>query len=262
MYSDLLFYLAFYSFLGWCIETIYKTITEKRFVNSGFLYGPFCPIYGFGAIIMILCLSKIKNNILAVFLASTFLLTVWEYIVGVLLEKIFKTKYWDYSHLKFNINGRVCLKNSIYWGILGVIFTFLVHSFVQNQVEMINDNILIRINIIIYVIFITDVIISVTKTLLMDKNIEKLNEITEKIKEKVNELKTQKKNGKDYTESMALDISNLKEKQSKLKMKIYKLIVRLKSAFPTMKSETISKFISQKIDIKNIRNKMRKNKGE
>ena len=103
-------YLIIYSFLGWVLESVSKTISQRKWVNSGFLKGPLCPIYGFGAIIMVLCLSFLKENIVILFIAAFIVLSVWEYIVGFFLEKVFKTKYWDYSNIKFNIHGRVCLK--------------------------------------------------------------------------------------------------------------------------------------------------------
>ncbi len=257
MHSKILLYFAIYSFLGWCVESIYKSILDKKLVNSGFLYGPFCPIYAFGAIIMALILTKLPNNVFIIFISSTILLTVWEYIVGVLLEKIFKTKYWDYSHLKFNINGRVCLKNSIYWGLLGVAFTFVIHPFIKQYVDMIPEKTLTYVNIVVYTVLITDVVISVTRILFIDKKIQQIHEIGDKIKEKINELKQQDIMGKVSNESITLAITQLKKQQAVLKIKLYKLIIRLKRAFPTMQSETISKFINQKIDLANIRKKLR-----
>ncbi len=257
MHSKILLYFAIYSFLGWCVESIYKSILDKKLVNSGFLYGPFCPIYAFGAIIMAWILTKLPNNVFIIFISSTILLTVWEYIVGVLLEKIFKTKYWDYSHLKFNINGRVCLKNSIYWGLLGVAFTFVIHPFIKQYVDMIPEKTLMYVNIVVYTVLITDVVISVTRILFIDKKIQQIHEIGDKIKEKINELKQQDIMGKVSNESITLAITQLKKQQAVLKIKLYKLIIRLKRAFPTMQSETISKFINQKIDLTNIRKKLR-----
>ncbi len=257
MHSKILLYFAIYSFLGWCVESIYKSILDKKLINSGFLYGPFCPIYAFGAIIMALILTKLPNNVFIIFISSTILLTVWEYIVGVLLEKIFKTKYWDYSHLKFNINGRVCLKNSIYWGLLGVAFTFVIHPFIKQYVDMIPEKTLTYVNIVVYTVLITDVVISVTRILFIDKKIQQIHEIGDKIKEKINELKQQDIMGKVSNESITLAITQLKKQQAVLKIKLYKLIIRLKRAFPTMQSETISKFINQKIDLANIRKKLR-----
>lgn len=262
MHSKILFYFAIFSFMGWCLESIYKTIIEKKFINSGFLYGPFCPIYGFGAIIMMNTLGKLPQNPLVIFIAGTIFLTLWEYIVGVILEKIFHTKYWDYSHLKYNFQGRICLKNSIYWGILAVVFTFIIYPIAENLTAKIPSNILFYTNIIIYIGLIADVIITVTKMIFIDKKIEQLHEIGEMIKEKAEELKSMDVLEKVSVQNMVTVIANLKEEQAKIKKSLYRLITRLKNAFPTMQSETISKFINQKIDLKNIRNKIRRNKGE
>ena len=102
MNSDtILYFIAYfilYSFAGWLLESVSKSVIEKKFVNSGFLTGPLCPIYGCGAVIMMLCLSFLKDKPILLFFAAFFILSIWEYIVGVILEKLFKTKYWDYSH--------------------------------------------------------------------------------------------------------------------------------------------------------------------
>lgn len=258
MQTKILFYFALYSFLGWCLESVYKTILEKKFVNSGFLHGPFCPIYGFGAIIMIMLLQNLSNNIFLIFCISTIVLTIWEYLVSVLLEKVFKTKYWDYSDIKFNLQGRICLKNSIYWGILGIIFTIIIHPLIIGLVNFIPEYTLFYIDISIYIIIITDVIISVTKILFIDKKLQQLVEISDMIKEKITELKQNEKLGKGYKENIQDMIIDLKMQQDKLKIKLYKLIIRLKKAFPTMQSETINKLINSKIDLQLLRDKMRK----
>lgn len=263
MLNNILFYFIIYSFLGWCIESVYKTILEKKFINSGFLYGPLCPIYGFGAVILIILLNSIPHNIFLIFIVSVVILTIWEYMVGVLLEKIFKTKYWDYSDLKFNINGRICLKNSIYWGILGIIFAFVIHPLIEDITHMIPETKLFYINIGICIVILADVITTVNKILFIDRKIEQLHEISHKIKEKINELKNAEGLEKTAVQNLTNVLIELKQQQAILKRKIYKRIVRLKRAFPTMQlSETISKFMEQKIDLKKIGNKIRKNKGE
>ena len=89
----ILTYFILYSFLGWIMESVFRSICEKKLINTGFLKGPFCPIYGIGAIIMILILNSFKSNMIVLFIISMLVLTIWEYIVGYLLEKIFKTKY-------------------------------------------------------------------------------------------------------------------------------------------------------------------------
>ena len=254
-------YLIIYSFAGWVLESICKTIEQRKIVNSGFLYGPICPIYGFGAIIMILCLSSLKNNPILLFVAAFFVLSIWEYIVGVLLEKIFKTKYWDYSHLKFNIKGRVCLKNSIYWGLLGVVFIYFIHNFVKNYVMMIPLDILLYSNIIIGIGIIVDLIVSVVSITNFEKAISKVNELSDIIKDKLEELKELKdetkrrilENEQNTVENIEKAITELKLAQAKLKLKIYRKANHLKKAFPSIKSETITNLLNHKIDLKKLK---------
>lgn len=260
-------YLILYSFAGWVLESVSKTIEQRKFVNSGFLNGPFCPIYGFGAIIMILCLSFLKEKPILLFIAGFFILSIWEYVVGVFLEKVFKTKYWDYSYLKFNFQGRVCLKNSIFWGILGVLFICFLHPFIEKYVQLLPKSILLYINIIILIAILIDLVVSIIEILNLDTTISKLNQLGESIKEKVEELKDIKNKAKLKTESiekvsienMEAVIRELKIAQTKLKIRIYRQTSRLKKAFPSMKSESIATFLSQKIDLKklkeNIKNK-------
>ena len=160
---ELLTYFVIYSFAGWVMESIFRSILERKLINTGFLKGPFCPIYGIGAIIIYVFLSGFKENILLLFLAGFIVLSVWEYIVGMLLEKIFHTKYWDYSDHKFNIQGRVCLTNSIYWGILGVVFIHYIHPFVVSKLQLI-DSIYLEVAIYCSLILITtDAIITIVK---------------------------------------------------------------------------------------------------
>lgn len=254
-------YLILYSFLGWILESVAKTIEQRKFINSGFLNGPFCPIYGFGAIIMILCLSFLKDNIILLFIAAFFLLSTWEYIVGILLEKIFKTKYWDYSHLKFNFQGRVCLKNSIYWGILGVVFIKLVHPFIENHVLLISTNILLYIDIIITIAILIDTVVSVINVVNFESMTKKLNEMTDSIKDKAQELKVLTDKAKLKTEefeksnieSIEKVIKELRISQTKLKIRMYRQATRLRNAFPSMKSDTITQFLNQKIDLKKLK---------
>ncbi len=250
MNLKILLYFAIYTFLGWLIESIYRSIIEKKLINSGFLYGPFCPIYGFGSMIMILLLSRISENPIIIFFVSMITLTIWEYVVGVILEKVFKTKYWDYSDVKFNLNGRICLQNSIYWGIIGVLLLKIVHPLIiENLVNLIPENILLYINIVIYTIFTIDVIVTVSKFLFIDKKMQQLHEISTLIKEKIKELKNDK-SAKESKEEKQKIITNLKKKQDRIKIRTYRLIVRLKKAFPTMQSEPMNKFMEKYDKIK------------
>lgn len=255
MQNKIIFYFIIYSFLGWCLESVYKTIIFKKPTNSGFLYGSFCPMYGIGAVMMIV-LSKLSDNIIIIFLLSFVLFSVWEYIVAVILEKCFKTKYWDYSELKFNIKGRICLKNSFYWGLLGVILIYAIQPIVERLTNLISEQILLYISILLCIIISLDTIITITKLIVIDKKIKQIFEIGEAIKEKLAELKESTHLEKKYKESIQNIVEELKEKQNLLKFKIYKRIIRLKKSFPEMKSDNITKFMMQKISLEDIKNKI------
>ena len=121
----LLFFI--YSFLGWVCETVYCSIGGRRFVNRGFLNGPLCPVYGFGALIVVWAMQPFYKSVLLTFVAGVVLTSILEYITGWLLETLFHLKLWDYSERFLNINGRVCLKNSLMFGILAVVTVFYIH---------------------------------------------------------------------------------------------------------------------------------------
>lgn len=254
----IIMYFIVYSFLGWVMESILKTIIQKKPVNSGFLYGPFCPIYGFGAIIMFAFLQNFKENPILLFIIAFFVLSLWEYVVGWLLEKIFNTKYWDYSENKFNIKGRVCLMNSLFWGVLGVVFIIIIHPFIIEKIDIINTNDLLFLTITLGVIMIVDLIISIIKVKNITINLEKLKEITNSIKEKLEELEEKQLNKEIQLnkETLIQAIEELKYKQTKIKRKLIKQTSRLKKAFPSMKSEAIEKindFLKEKKE--NIKNR-------
>ena len=260
----MLTYIMIYSFCGWLLESISKSFWEKQWVNSGFLNGPICPIYGLGAILMIAALTPLKDNIILLFLAAFVLLSFWEYIVGIFLEKVFKTKYWDYSHLKFNFQGRICLKNSLYWGVLGVVFIRYIHPWVELQIGQVSTYLLTYLNIILYSIFIVDIVFSVMAVIHMESAMDKVNELGDSIKENLEELKhvrdTMPKKNMPATENIENIIKNLKFRQAKLKLKVYRQARRLRLAFPSMKSESITKLLNQKIDLETLKKAMKKEK--
>ena len=186
---ELTTYFIIYSFLGWVMESIFRSICERKIINTGFLRGPFCPIYGIGATIMFLFLEEFANKPLLLFFISIVILTVWEYVVGIFLEKVFNTKYWDYSNHKINFQGRICLTNSICWGILGVLFVEYIHPFVQETISRIDTNLLNYIMAIFFVIFVADTIASVIHVKNIKATLEYIENINKEIKEKLKEIR-------------------------------------------------------------------------
>lgn len=131
-FYNLIYFFTFYSFAGWCVEVLYYFKNEHRFVNRGFLYGPFCPIYGFGVVSLVILLNDYRNNIFILFFLGALLTTVLEYLTGFILEKTFKTKWWDYSDDPLNIHGRVCLLYSLIWGAGEVVIIRIVHPYIND----------------------------------------------------------------------------------------------------------------------------------
>lgn len=124
---EILWYFCIYSFLGWCLEVVFCSVNTGHWVNRGFLNGPVCPIYGFGMVIVLLCLTPLADNLLILFIGSFFLTSILELLTGFILEKAFHAKWWDYTDQPFNIGGYVCLKFSLAWGLGGMAAVKLLH---------------------------------------------------------------------------------------------------------------------------------------
>ncbi|MCI8443959.1 MAG: hypothetical protein HFJ37_02100 [Clostridia bacterium] len=253
---EIVTYFIIYSFLGWVMESIVRTIAEKKIINTGFLKGPFCPIYGIGAIIILLFLNQFESQPILLFFIAIMVLTIWEYLVGVLLEKIFHTKYWDYTDQKFNFQGRVCLVNSICWGILGVIFVKYIHPFIQNIISFIDVKLLHYVMSIIMLVLIIDFITTVIKVKNIKMTLEKVEELNKEIKERLKEIKKlskeMEKNKEKLTtaESVRKLVEKLKKKRNRTILHLYKNVYRLKKAFPAINTKEITEVLSKKIEIR------------
>lgn len=130
-------YFFIYSFLGWLIETIYALFVHGYFVKRGFLFGPLCPIYGFGAVVLIISTNKLYKKPFLKFLIATIAFTVFEYMVSFILEMLFGLRWWDYSNDFLNIQGRVSLLYSILWGVIGLILLEKLHPYIQSKIQKI-----------------------------------------------------------------------------------------------------------------------------
>ena len=244
-------YFIIYSICGWIMESFFRSIAEKKLINTGFLNGPFCPIYGIGAIIMILLLGKFENSIVLLYITSFFILSIWEYVVGIYLEKVFKTKYWDYSDHKINIKGRVCLLNSLFWGFLGVVFIKFIHPFVEEKLLLVNSIGLTIVVLIITVIFIIDTLISIIKVKNIKTTLDKIEELNNQIKEKLEEIKAlkNKKTSTDLIEGVENAIEKLNNRKNRILRNLYRRVYRLKKAFPTIDTNEIREILNKKKEL-------------
>ena len=255
-FIDILIYFITYSFLGWIMESIFRSVCEKKLINTGFLRGSFCPIYGIGAVIMILFLKNFSNNLILLFFISIIVFTIWEYLVGVLLEKLFHTKYWDYSDNKFNFQGRICLMNSIFWGILGVVFIQYIHPFIESIIEKVDITLLTFIYSIIGIVMLIDAITSIIKVKNIKVTLEKIEELNKEIKEKLKEITEEGKT--DILENIQNLVEQLKYKRNKTMLHLYKNVYRLKKAFPAIDTKEITEILNKKIELKEIKDKLKK----
>ena len=186
------FYIFFtYSVIGWIVESLYVSIKEKKIINRGFLIGPYCPIYGCGSLAMILYLNQYKNNIITVFFLAVVLCSILEYLTSYLMEKLFNARWWDYSKEKFNLNGRICGKNAILFGIGGVVLIYILHPTLEKISSIIPTKALNIITIIFLIIFITDTIFSLKIVNKLRQTITNLNpkkDSTQELKDQVKEV--------------------------------------------------------------------------
>ena len=186
------YYLWFiaYSILGWVYESIICSIDEKKFINRGFLNGPYCPIYGAGAILDVLILGKISNPVLLFFLGMIVTCSL-EYVTSYLMEKLFNARWWDYSERKFNINGRVCLLGAVVFGTFSVLLIKLIHPFLIHITEMLSPVWLHLLAGGSFIIFVTDIIVTLSGFAGFDKKLKEIaitleqanNDISDKIRD-------------------------------------------------------------------------------
>ena len=184
-YYFLLFLI--YSFIGWLIEVIGKLIEKHKFINRGFLIGPICPIYGHGCILMILTLSRYKDNPLTLFIYAIFICSLLEYFTSYFMEKIFKARWWDYSTKRFNLNGRICAETMIPFGILGTLVICVINPIFEYLLNLFNFETIKITAIILFIIYIIDYTISLTimfgfKGTLKTVEKDGTEEITKKVK--------------------------------------------------------------------------------
>lgn len=167
---DYIFYFFFYSFIGWFFESCYCSIRPKKWVNRGFLRGPICPIYGTGGLVMMIALLPLRHitdnlyfNELLIFIAGAILCDIVEFMTSYIMEKLFNARWWDYSNKKFNIQGRICLTHTFYWGTCSCLFVFILEPimnlYLVGQVSESSRNILTYIFLTVFAFDLLDTVI-------------------------------------------------------------------------------------------------------
>ena len=177
----LIFYI--YCFVGWCFESTVVSVQQKRPVNRGFLRGPMLPIYGFGATLLLHISLPLYHHPVQLFFWSMVCATVFEYLVGAVMEKLFKIKYWDYSEHRFQFQGLICLQSSLCWGLLGLVLARFIHPPIETFVIRLPFGLLLALTLVLSALFVSDVVVSVRAALDLAHVLEELDKLREQADE-------------------------------------------------------------------------------
>lgn len=232
MLTKIYLYFIIYAFLGWCTEVVYAALKEGKFVNRGFLNGPYCPIYGFGVITIVSLLSPIHGNPFLLFLGSVFVTSLLELITGFILEKIFKQRWWDYSEVPFNIGGYICPLFSLMWGLACLIVVDSIHPMISRLVDIIPHVPALIIMIVFSAAYTVDIIATVNTIFKLNRRMERIEELSARIKKSSDEL----------GESLAASTINLVAKKELIEEKINQEKEKLEEKIGQTKQEMESEW--------------------
>jgi len=225
IYNYILLFL-FYAIIGWCMEVVVSLVYRHKFINRGFLIGPYCPIYGVGSLLITIFLSRYKEDILVFTVMTLITFTLLEYLTGYLMEKIFHARWWDYSDKKFNLNGRVCLDTMIPFALLGIAVVYIINPVIIKAIVSIPLLARKIISITLAVIFVSDLLVSLKVISEMKhvryKNKDNTEEITKKVKKALNEKNFFTKRLVDAFPDFTLLMKKTKERLVKTKNEIKK----------------------------------------
>lgn len=152
-----------YSVMGWCLESIYMSFCNKKLTNRGFAKGPYCPIYGFGAVAGYILLSPLKGHYIKLYLVGAFLATLFEFIVGKGMIRFLGELWWDYNEKPFNYQGIICLESTVAWGFYAIGIIQFVNNGVYRLIDCVSLNMGLWILRIVLMIVIADYIFQLTK---------------------------------------------------------------------------------------------------
>ena len=182
--------LIIYSILGWCGEMIYCSAGQRKLCEKrGFLNGPICPIYGHGALVVLLCLHGGCKNPLLTFLLGAVLTSLVEYITSFAMEKLFHMRWWDYSQYKFHINGRVCLLNSTLFGLASVFLCHFANPPISAWLAgLLASGAAVPLSLILLAVYLTDIVLSVRGAIQLGGRLARLHAIYGELSEKLESM--------------------------------------------------------------------------
>ena len=223
-----------YAFIGWIIEVIAKKIELGKFINRGFLIGPYLPIYGCGGLLITLTLTRYYDSPITLFVMALFICSVLEYFTSYILEKLFNARWWDYSTKKFNINGRICLNTMAAFGALGCVVVYILNPLIFKMFSFWAENIISVVSVILGLVFIFDVVVSLKimsnfkMATMQFKYKDNTEEITKKVKELIASKSFFNKRLIDSFSGLTVVINGIKNELEKTKKELKKAKKELK----------------------------------
>lgn len=186
--TDYLFMFFFFSAVGWTVECTYRSLGERRIINSGFLYGPMCPIYGVGCLVIDTLLvpiaTPLEKRLIPVLLLGMVLSDTVEYVTSFLMEKLFNTRWWDYSNNFLNLHGRICFKHTMYWAIFTFAYVYIIAPLYDFMLTFIPQQVRMIAVFVILAIFSVDLVLTVKAAADINKLMKKLGSLKDTLREK------------------------------------------------------------------------------
>lgn len=221
----LFLYFFLYSVIGWVCETAYCSIGKRKFVNRGFLNGPLCPVYGFGALAVVWLLRPVCEYPILVFAAGAVVTSMLEYLTGYLLEKLFGLKLWDYSKRPYNIRGRICLRNSLLFGLLSLFLVEFLHPVLYALLHKAPVWLLNAAAVVLFVLLLADLAVTVGTLLEINGKLRQIGQVLGELNERG--AGNLQQIGQRFNENMGALRERQKEHQADAKKRVDQLNARL-----------------------------------
>ena len=228
-----------YSVLGWICEVVYCSVPKKHFVNRGFLFGPYLPIYGFGATFVIVLLEPFYNSWPMVMILSAVITSVLEYITSFLLEKIFKVKLWDYSTYPLNLNGRICALNSTLFALLSLFIIYVINTPVYSFLSSLNPTLVQILSLLVTAVMSADAAVAVNKMSQFQHAMKEIAKARSEAEEKLKMIKSSLSG-----ENLAAALDHLRKETEERKIAYYRGVRHFFKSNPSL-TVTKAEFIKQ-----------------
>ena len=213
-----IFMFFLFSAVGWAIECTYRSLGEKKIINSGFLYGPMCPIYGTGCLAFQLILvplsQPIEKRLIPVLLLGMLVADVVEYATSYIMEKLFNARWWDYTGNFLNLHGRICFKHTCYWAIFAFVYTYLIAPVYSYVMSFIPQSAVTAAVFIILLILAVDLTLTVKAVADINKLMQKLFRLKASVSEKAEQIKSLPESGYEVLFAGADKLAGIKSELS------------------------------------------------